>query len=137
MGGELSDISNSGTEPMASINVTPFVDVTLVLLVIFIVTAPALMKDTLSIRLPKAASTEQKGLSSFGIAITRQGQILVDGELSTDDALAAKARAAVAANPEVQAILSADVDSRHGDVVKVIDLIKTAGLTHFAIQIQH
>ncbi|MBI3556676.1 MAG: biopolymer transporter ExbD [Deltaproteobacteria bacterium] len=137
MAGELSDVSSSGGEPISSINVTPFVDVTLVLLVIFIVTAPALMKDTLSIRLPKAASSEHKNLSSFGIAITKQGQILVDGQLSTDEALAEKARTAVAANPEVQAILSADVDARHGDVVKVIDLMKTAGLTHFAIQIQH
>ena len=137
MASDLSDISTTGSEPISAINVTPFVDVTLVLLVIFIVTAPALMKDTLSIRLPKAASSEQKGLSSFGIAVTRQGQILVDGQLSTDDALSEKARLAVAANPEVQAILSADVDARHGDVVKVIDLMKTAGLTHFAIQIQH
>lgn len=94
------------------------------------------MKDTLIVRLPKAASSDQKALSSFGIAITRQGQILVDGQLTTEDALAARAQEAVAANPEVQAIISADVDARHGDVIKVIDLIKKVGLVRFAIQIQ-
>jgi biopolymer transport protein ExbD len=60
--------------------VTPFVDVVLVLLVIFMVTAPMLMKDVIGIHLPKSTSSDQKALQSLGVAVTKQGQILLNGE---------------------------------------------------------
>ena len=129
------DMGNSD-EPISAINVTPFVDITLVLLVIFLVTAPALMKDTIGIQLPKASSGDAKVLPTMGIAITKQGQILVNGELTPENLLPELARKAVLENPSIRAVIGADQDSRHGDVIHVIDLIKTAGLTNFAIQIQ-
>ncbi|PWU17046.1 MAG: biopolymer transporter ExbD [Bdellovibrio sp.] len=121
---------------ISSINVTPFVDVVLVLLVIFMITAPLLSKDVLGIKLPKASSGEQKISKNFGVAVTAQGQFLLDGQLTTPESLAQAARQAVQENPDIQALVSADGDAHHADVVRAIDLIRSAGLVHFALQVE-
>lgn len=122
--------------PIAGINVTPFVDVVLVLLVIFMITAPMILKDALRIQLPKAASVDTKAAQTLGVVVTKQGEILLNGKPVVAEALAEAVRAALAQDPATQAVISADVDARHGDVVRAIDLVKSAGLSHFAIEIQ-
>ena len=129
--------SATGGTPISAINVTPFVDVVLVLLVIFMVTAPTLMKDTLGIKLPKAASSEGSKPESLAVAINEQGQILVNGTLSSPEQLTLEAQAALTKNPMIQALIAADENSRHSALVTVIDTLKKAGLDRFAIQIQH
>ena len=133
---DLSSSSDDDSAPISAINVTPFVDVVLVLLVIFMVTAPLLMQDSIGIHLPKAASSDKKLSSKLGIAVTRSGQILLNGELASPETISSRVRQAVSADPETQALISADADARHGDVVRAIDLIKSAGMVHFAIQIE-
>jgi biopolymer transport protein ExbD len=134
-----SDLFSSSTDddngPISAINVTPFVDVVLVLLVIFMVTAPLLMQDSFGIHLPKASSSDKQLSTKLGVAVTRQGQILLNGELASPEAIAARVRQALQADPGTQALISADGDARHADVVRAIDLIKSAGITQFAIQI--
>lgn len=130
-----SDVS-SDVGLISAINVTPFVDVVLVLLVIFMVTAPALIKDSLGIHLPKSSTADQKTPQSLGIAITKEGQILLNGQLASAETVTAQVKQALQADPETHALISADQDARHGDVVKAIDLIKSAGMEHFAIQIE-
>jgi biopolymer transport protein ExbD len=121
---------------ISDINVTPFVDVVLVLLVIFIVTAPAMVKDTLGLKLPKAATADGSAMDTLGIAVTRQGQILLNGTIATEEALTAAVKAAVAKNPGAQAIIAADGESRHSDLVRAIDLVKGAGMNRFALQVE-
>jgi biopolymer transport protein TolR len=135
MAGDLN-LSSEEMGPISAINITPFVDVVLVLLVIFMVTAPALMKDAIQINLPKAASSDAQPKSPLGIAVTKQGQFLVNGQLSDAESLTAQVKAAAASDPETQALISADADARHADVVRAIDLVKSAGLRRFAIQIE-
>ena len=132
----LSSNSDDDSSPISAINVTPFVDVVLVLLVIFMVTAPLLMQDSLGIHLPKASSSDKKLSSKLGVAVTRQGQILLNGQLATPETVITLVRQALASDPETQALISADADARHGDVVRAIDLIKSAGMNRFAIQIE-
>jgi biopolymer transport protein ExbD len=135
-----SDLFSANSEddngPISAINVTPFVDVVLVLLVIFMVTAPLLMQESIGIHLPKAATSDRKLNSKMGVAVTRQGQILLNGVLASPETLSAHVRDALAKDPETQALISADGDARHADVVRAIDLIKSAGMTRFAIQIE-
>jgi biopolymer transport protein ExbD len=134
MAAESNQDSESGL--MSSINVTPFVDVVLVLLVIFMVTAPILVKDAIGLKLPKTASGDGKTLQTLGVAVNRQGQFLINGVLATDESVREQAKQAVEANPKAQAIVSGDTDVPYGRVVKAIDLIKSAGLNRFAIQIE-
>jgi biopolymer transport protein ExbD len=134
-----SDSGAEGSEssaPISAINITPFVDVVLVLLVIFMVTAPTLMKDTLGVKLPKASSSEGSKPEPLAVAINEQGQILVNGTLSSPEQLTLEAQAALTKNPAVQALIAADENSRHGALVLVIDTLKQAGLDRFAIQVQ-
>ncbi len=127
---------SSELSEMSSINVTPFVDVVLVLLIIFIVTAPTLLKDAIEVKLPKSASVDTKSIQSIGITVTQSGQILLAGKPVTEEALNEAVKAALAANPDANAIIAADREARHGDVVRAIDLIKSAGLNRFALQIE-
>lgn len=135
MAGKLPSAQDS-SGLIAEINTTPFVDVVLVLLVIFIVTAPALVKQTLGIRLPKSSSAEGSQTETLGVAVSRDGQILLNGALATDEELRRQVQDAITRNPEVQAIIAADEESRHADVVRAIDLIRSAGLFRFALQIE-
>lgn len=121
---------------MSSINITPFVDVVLVLLVIFMITAPMLVKDIMEIRLPKTASGDGQAMQTLGVAVNKDGNILLNGQLADEEGLKKAASEALAQNSEAQAIVSADVDVAYGKVVRVIDLLKTAGLNKFAVQIE-
>jgi biopolymer transport protein ExbD len=110
--------------------------VVLVLLVIFMVTAPALMKDAIGLKLPKASSGDGQLSGTLGIAVTQQGQILLNGQLATPETVTSAVKQALATNPDTQALISADVEARHGDVVRAIDLVKSAGLTRFGLQVE-
>jgi len=123
-------------ESISDINITPFVDVVLVLLVIFMVTAPLLAKDSFKIKLPKATAGDGTAKLDFGIAINQEGQILLNGKIVSIDDLKKEAKIASATNPEAQAVTSADKEAKHGVVISVIDAIKTQGLNRFAFQIE-
>ncbi|MBK7962501.1 MAG: biopolymer transporter ExbD [Bdellovibrionales bacterium] len=126
---------NDDTEIISSINITPFVDVVLVLLVVFMVTAPLMMKDILEIRLPKVSHGDGGALQTLGVAVNREGQILVNGVLTDEAGLQEAAQGALSQNVDSQAIISADEAVVYGRVVRVIDLLKGAGLNRFAVQI--
>ena len=131
-----SSFDPSGDEGINDINITPFVDVVLVLLVIFMVTAPIMVRESLNLKLPKAENADAPKPAQFGISINKDGQILVNGDLTSPEGLVAEAGLALAESPELQALISADKEARHGDIIKVIDLIKTAGIENFAFQIE-
>ncbi len=121
---------------LASINITPFVDVVLVLLVIFMVTTPILMKNLLDINLPKTKSADGPHLNTLGIVINKDAQILLNGTLISEQDLQLQIKKALQENKDTQAVISADTELNYGKVVKLIDLIKTAGLDKFALQIE-
>jgi biopolymer transport protein ExbD len=121
---------------LSSINITPFVDVVLVLLVIFMVTTPILMKDLLDIHLPQTKSADGARVNTLGVVINKQEQILLNGSLITEANLSDEIKKAMTDNKDTQAIISADIELSYGKVVKIIDLIKTAGLEKFALQIE-
>lgn len=125
-----------GLNGINDINITPFVDVVLVLLVIFIVTAPMMMKDIIGLNLPKTTSSDTQSFSTLAIAITQSGQYLLNGELITTEELRSRCEAAARESTSIQAVISADVLALHGDVVKAIDIVKSAGVSQFAIQVE-
>ena len=134
MAGSIDSTDDSGL--MNSINITPFVDVVLVLLVIFMVTAPLLVKDLLDLHLPKTSTSDTSSSESLGIAINREGNILANGHLISDQDLKVLVTDSVKRNPGLQAIIAADQDVPYGKVVHAMDLLKSSGLDKFAVQIE-
>lgn len=128
-------MSGDSDDPIADINIVPFVDIILVVLIIFMITTPFIVKPSININLPKAASGQDTAPSPLTISITADGKALLNGKNATDEELATFAKSAIESKPETQAIISADKDVSHGRVITVIDLIKTAGITKFAITI--
>lgn len=126
----------SSDEGINDINITPFVDVVLVLLVIFMVTAPMMVKESLNIKLPKTDSADRSEPARLGIAINANGQVLLNGELISIETLEVEASLALTEKKDIQALISADKEAKHGDVIKVLDIIKKVGIDNFAFQIE-
>jgi biopolymer transport protein ExbD len=128
---------DSNDEGINEINITPFVDVVLVLLVIFMVTAPVMIKESLKVNLPKTLSSDiSSKAASVGIAITKEGQFVLSGKILTTELLEVELNRYAKSARETNFLISADADSRHGDVVRVIDLLKRNGLNRFALQVE-
>ncbi len=114
------------------INVTPLVDITLVLLIIFIVTAKIVVTPAVSLDLPKATTTEQTQVV-FSVVLTKAGATMVNGEAAPDDAaLTRLAREAFARDGSVRAVITADGDVAHRRVIHALDLLKGAGISRIA-----
>jgi biopolymer transport protein ExbD len=124
-------------DEITGINVTPLVDITLVLLIIFMVTATYVAKEAIEVDLPRAASGGQVVGQTLAFALDREGKLFLDGAPATTDGARAAVRAAVAKSAEARAIISADRAVSHGRVVEIIDLVKREGLTKFAIDVEH
>jgi biopolymer transport protein ExbD len=117
---------------ISGINVTPLVDVMLVLLVIFIVTAKIIVTPAVPLDLPHAAHGEEVQVV-LSVILPVRGPMLVNGAaLPNDEALEDKARAALAGDRDLRAVIQADGDVPHRRVVHVLDLLKGAGLTRVA-----
>ena len=137
MASQLPSSGNQDDFPaMSQINITPFVDVVLVLLVIFMVTAPIVLKDQLQVKLPKSSTSDQSSVPPLSISVTENGDYLLYGKPTNEAELKLKVSEAVKLSPDAQAILSADTNARHGYVVKLIDLVKSQGLNRFAIEVE-
>ena len=121
---------------IAAINVTPLVDVVLVLLVILMVASTYIVAQTLKVQLPRAHSTDGTADKPTKVEIMKDGKLRWNEEPITDEALAGKLKAAVEADPEMSLVVSADKEVMHGNVVHVLDLAKIAGVTKFAINVQ-
>lgn len=124
--------SRDDDEMISGINVTPLVDITLVLLIIFMVTAKIIVSQSLPLDLPKAAAGQEVQLI-FGVELHASGDTLVDGKkLANEDAILPLAREAQAKNPELRAVIRADTTVPHGRVIRVLDLLKQAGVSKIA-----
>jgi len=123
-------------EGINGINVTPLVDITLVLLIIFMVTASYIVKETIEVELPRAAHGGETVQKTFALLVTREGKAFLNGVPVDDDGIVREVQGARARGEDVQAIVGADKNATHGSVTHLLDVLKGAGVTKFAIQIE-
>jgi biopolymer transport protein ExbD len=121
---------------IVGINVTPMVDVVLVLLVIMMVSATYIVSQSLKVELPKTASSDEAVSSLAAVTITKDGKLYYNSEPIEDADLTNKLRAAKAGGAEVNLVVTADEAVPHGKVVHVIDVAKVEGISKFAIQVE-
>jgi biopolymer transport protein ExbD len=120
---------------IVDINVTPLVDITLVLLIIFMVTASYIVSPAIKVDLPKAASGTEQTKTTLSLTLAKDGGLYLNGQRSNDQAVVQFIATELPKNPEIQAIIAADKVVSHGDVVHVIDMVKRAGVHRFAINV--
>ena len=123
-------------ESINEINITPFVDVVLVLLVIFMVTTPMMVKTAMDLKLPNAENTDQLEKKTLGVTVLKSGNVMLNGSLISPEDLKTEIKNSTATNPETQVIIIADKMATHGMVIEVIDLVKGAGAKNFAFQVE-
>jgi len=120
---------------IAGINVTPLVDVTLVLLIIFMVTAKIIVSQGMPMDLPKAASGESLQ-TIFSVELSADGRTRVDSEqIKDDDAIMPLAKTSHDRNKDLRAVIRADKKVEHGRVIHVLDLLKRAGIAKIAFAV--
>jgi biopolymer transport protein ExbD len=134
--GTLGGSGRSHRTGIVGINVTPMVDVVLVLLVIMMVSANYIASQAMNVDLPKAANSDGSTSSLAAVQIARDGSFRFNDEPVTEAALRTRLAAAFRENADVSLIVSADSAAAHGVVVRVMDLAKAEGITKFAIGVE-
>lgn len=129
-------LGGGGEEPLTEINIVPLVDIILVVLIIFMVTATVIVSPSIKVTLPDAATGDNTEPSSLGITVQANGALLLDGEPVSEDALRARVREEKALHENLVCLIAGDKDARHGDVTHVIDVVKQEGVVKFAINIE-
>jgi biopolymer transport protein ExbD len=124
--------------PIAAINVTPMVDLTLVLLIIFMVAAPLLASaSSIKVNLPKAATAETTALSPLTLTLARRppgdAQLYANGQPADEPKVRRLVAELLAKDRELQAIISADEGVDYGRVMRLVDLVKSLGVGKFAL----
>ena len=134
MAGGSSLYQDEDAAPITDINVTPFVDVVLVLLVVFIVTAKLIVARGVDIDKPKAA-TGGEVQSTLRVSVTADGTLFVNGDRYDDDAIAvARIKEIAATSSKPKALIAGDRKSAYGGVMRAIDLVQQAGVTTVSLE---
>ena len=125
-------------EMISEINIVPFVDIVLVLLIVFMISIPQMIREGLSIQLPQTSSPSQKiKSSSVTVNITHTGDIIMNGQILSLDDLSLLAQELVENNQASDRIvISADQRVSHGRVMEIIESFKKSGIQNFSFAVQ-
>jgi biopolymer transport protein ExbD len=126
----------SDDDVISGINVTPLVDVVLVLLIIFLITAPVLYQSAIKVKLPQAKSGEHTEKSPFEFTVSKEGDLRLGEEKLEWSRLGARLSTLAANASDQTAVISADEMTPHGTVVRLMDALRTAGITRFALNVE-
>jgi biopolymer transport protein ExbD len=124
---------------ITGINVTPFVDVMLVLLVVFMVTSSYIVQQSIQVQLPKADTGQNTPkVKNLAFVVDKSGALFLDGKPIRLEDIATRVQAEKAADPNVQlqALVAADKETQHGYVVGLIDAVRRQGITDLAINVE-
>jgi biopolymer transport protein ExbD len=121
---------------ISGINVTPLVDVVLVLLIILMVSANYIVSRQMKVDLPKTATSDEPGATPSTVVLQKDGTLYFNDEVILESELLAQLKTAAATAPDLTLVVSADKDVPHGKVVHLLDATKAAGVQKFAINVQ-
>ncbi len=123
-------------EIIFAINVTPLVDVVLVLLIILMVTATAIVSKTIPVELPEAAGPTDAVPTTLAVSIDAEGALFLDAQPIDEEGLRRRIRAARENDEDLRAVIAADGRINHARVVQIIDLLRQERVTKFAINVR-
>ena len=129
-------IYSGDDDEIGNINITPLVDILLVLLVIFMVTANFLKKESININLPKVAAADPNVAQSVQITLTKDGQLLMEGLNTTEEKMISELANEVKYRPNMRVTLSADEKLPYGAIAKAMGLIRKSGVSRIALSVK-
>lgn len=124
------------SELITGINVTPLVDVALVLLIIFMVTAVYIVAPAIKVKLPKAATAEATPVTTVALVLDINRVLYFNGKPSTEEEVRQILTEIVRQKTDVQAMIGADKNVTHGEVIHLMDLVRQLGITKFAVNVE-
>ncbi len=125
--------SGGSPETISEINMVPLIDIILVVLIIFMVTAPAMIKPSIEVNLPEAASADETTPSLLNVAISKEGLVMLNNEEVDEEGTKRIGKEEFERNAEVQAVVVADRDLPYWQIIQVIDWLKSTGIKNFAV----
>jgi biopolymer transport protein ExbD len=131
----MAQVSHATDEEIIGINVTPLVDVVLVLLVVLMVTAGYIASKAIPVDLPQAATGETVPQTII-LSIDERGVVFADGVQVVDAELRQRIAAAKRAKPDLRAVIAADGRTSHRSVVRVVDLLRQENVNEFALDVR-
>jgi biopolymer transport protein ExbD len=127
-------VGGGDQDAISDINIVPLVDIILVVLIIFMVTAPASQSSKMDVDLPSSSSGESSGGGDpLQVVMTAEGRMLINGEMVSESGLRSQAMEAVRLDPNTPAIITADKNLPHGEVIKVMDTLKSSGIQKLSV----
>ncbi|MFN8847129.1 MAG: ExbD/TolR family protein [Bdellovibrionales bacterium] len=129
----MSASTQDSDQEISDINIVPLVDIILVVLIIFMVTAPAMLKPSFPVQLPEASGSETSEPSFLNVTITEQGQVMINGQVRDEVQTLQLAKEQLEKNPKIQAVITADRRAYHESVIQAMDWLKKAGVSDFAV----
>ncbi len=135
-----ASLGGDDDDAIVNINITPFVDIILVVLIIFMVTTSTIVKRSIKMELPEAATGESVDqTTSLAIQMDASRQLTLDGEpidwARLRDTVRSERKRTKDAGTDLICLIGADKSVPHGEVVKIIDLVRQEGVAKFAINI--
>ncbi len=127
--------SDDGDGPIIGINVTPLVDVTLVVLIIMMATAPLIARRAIKIDVPRASHHERTATDALAVALDDKRTLTLSGKSVTAEELRRTLAAAVARSPEQPVTVAADKSLPYGEVTALLDDIRAAGVRKVGLEV--
>lgn len=122
--------------PITGINVTPLVDVVLVVLIIFMATAPMIARRAIRVDVPRVAKSDKTATDAIAVALDGKHELTLAGKPTTLDGLKKTLSAATAAKPDQAVTLSADKTLAYGDVAELLDAVRSAGVKKVGLEVR-
>ena len=133
----MSGTSDNGQGQMITgINITPLVDVVLVLLIIFMATAPLIHRRALNVSVPRTANNEKKAAATLQIFMTAEREVYVERDKYTPETLGGALEARLRLDPAVHVSVAADKSVPYGEVVALLDVVRSVGIKKVALDVQ-
>lgn len=129
--------SDQGEEAITGINVTPLVDVVLVVLIIFMATAPMIARRAIKVEVPRVAKPDKAATDSLSITLDAARRLSIGGRSVDLAELKRLLMAAVASHPDQAVSLSADKTLPYGEVAELLDAVRGAGVRKVGLEVRH
>jgi biopolymer transport protein TolR len=121
---------------ITGINVTPLVDIILVVLIIFMATAPMIARRAIKVDMPKAAKHEKAATEAVQVAFKGNRELYLQGKVRTREQLASDLSGAVKGQPDLHVTFMADRTLAYGEIVEILDIVRGAGVRKIGLEVQ-